>query len=291
VEVKRRSGFERERTLPMHLILGLEAAGVVEAAGPACQLHRPGDEIWFAGNIAHTGCNAEFQLIDERLVAPKPRSMSWEDAAALPLTGLTAWEALFNHMAISSPATVGQRILIIGGAGGVGSIAAQLAKRVAHLQVTATASRPESADWCRMQGADNVIDHADVLAQDPALGQFQFVLNCASTEQYWDAMCGLIAPEGKIVAIVETSTPLNLLPLMNKSASFSWEHMSTRSLYGLNSLSAQHAILAQLSQLVDLGVITSTRTTTICGLSAATVRQAHELIETGRSVGKVVISY
>ena len=291
VDVKRRSRFAKDRTLAQPLVLGFEAAGIVESAGSACELFGRGDEVWFAGSIANPGCNAEFQLIDERSVALKPRSLSWEDAAALPLTGLTAWEALFHHMGITSPTSVGKRILIIGGAGGVGSIAIQLAKRVAHLEVTATASRSESVEWCRAQGADNVVSHSATIAPATTLGQFDFILNCASTTQYWDATCRLVAPEGKIVAIVETNAPLDLLPLMDKSASFAWEHMSTRSIHNSGVRGVEHDILTRLARLVDAGVVSSTRTTTLSGLSAVTIRRAHEIMETGRSVGKTVVVY
>ncbi len=236
-------------------ISGWDAAGVVLATGPDAVLFVPGDRVFYAGSILRQGTNAQLHAVDERIVGRMPQSLDFGAAAALPLTALTAWEALFERMRIAPDASgAGKTILIIGGAGGVGSMAIQLAKQVGALKVVATASRPASQDWCRQLGADLVIDHnAPLKAQLAGAGirTVDFILCLSSTEQYFSAMAGLIAPHGHICAVVETAAPLPVNELRAKSASFSWEGVFTRSTFGTADMIGQHHILNRIAALID----------------------------------------
>lgn len=274
-------------------ILGWDASGIVEAVGPEATLFAPGDEVFYAGSITRPGTNSELHLVDERIVGHKPSSRTFAEAAALPLTSITAWEALFHRMGIStSKADAGKKLLVLGGAGGVGSIAIQLAKQVAGLEVIATASREESKAWCLDLGADHVVNHReDIPAQVRALGieGVDFVLCLNSTDQHWKAMTEVVAPQGRICSIVETTAPVDLGLLMGKSASFSWELMFTRPMFETDDMQEQHALLDEVSRLVDDGVLRTTLGDVITPISAATLREAHTRIESGRTVGKIVL--
>lgn len=293
VDVKVRAPKERTEDSPR--VLGWDVAGVVEQTGPECTLFKPGDEVYYAGSITRPGGNSEFHLVDERIAGKKPASLDFAQAAALPLTSITAWEALFDRMGISQQRedNEGKSILIIGAAGGVGSIAVQLAK-YAGLTVIGTASRPESAEWARSLGADHIIDHHDdFVPQLESLGlpyvDAIFCLN--STEKHWQRMADAIAPQGKICSIVETEEPLNLTLLKNKSATFVWEFMFTRPMFQTADMIQQHHLLNELSRLVDQGVIRTTIKEKLAPLDAATLRKAHALVETGRTIGKVVVEH
>ncbi|UQZ32198.1 zinc-binding alcohol dehydrogenase family protein [Paenibacillus sp. PK3_47] len=291
VDVKVRAPKNRTESTPK--VLGWDVAGVVEQVGEECTLFSPGDEVYYAGSITRPGGNSEYHLVDERIVGSKPESLDFAQAAALPLTAITAWESLYDRLGVSDHKenNTGRTILIIGAAGGVGSIATQLAKH-AGLTVIGTASRPESADWARKQGADHVINHfEDFLPQLQTAGfeQVDYVLCLNSTEKHWNSMAEVIAPQGKICSIVETDELLNLTLLKNKSVTFVWELMFTRSTYQTADMIEQHKLLNEVSRLVNAGVITTTTTEKLEPINAANLRKAHAMLETGRTVGKVVL--
>lgn len=283
----------KQRTLePQNLeprILGFDAAGVVEAVGPDCTLFSQGDEVFYAGDVTRPGSNSHFQLVDERLVAKKPSQLTFAEAAAMPLTSLTAYEALFERLAIEPNS--GKTILIIAASGGVGSIATQLANH-AGLTVIGTASRPETVAWTKEHGTAIVLNHHQPLPpQLHAQGYdyVDYILCLNSTDAYWDAMAELIAPQGKICSIVENEHPLELGKLKSKSATFVWEFMFTKAMYQTKDLYSQHEILKTISQLLDQGAIRSTLTETLRPISAKTMRAAHQKVESGKMIGKVVL--
>jgi zinc-binding alcohol dehydrogenase family protein len=274
-------------------ILGWDAAGVVEAVGPDVKRFKPGDEVYYAGDITRPGSNAEFQLVDERIVGHKPHTLTFPEAAALPLTTLTAWESLFDRMHIDRHgANHGQSLLIIGGAGGVGSIAIQLA-RLAGLVVIATASRPETQAWVTARGANHVVDHRQHLPTQLSAHNFacvHFIANFANTDIYWSVMAELIRPQGKIVCIVENKSPIELNLLKSKSASVSWEFMFTRPMFQTPDMNAQGLILDDVAALIDAKKLHSTLAETVSPINAANLRQAHVRLESGHSIGKLVLA-
>jgi NADPH2:quinone reductase len=274
-------------------ILGWDAAGVVAAIGPDCRLFKPGDKVWYAGSIARPGSNGEFQLVDERIVGAMPKTLSFAEAAALPLTTITAWEMLFDRFAIrvGKPAEAGA-ILIIGGAGGVGSIAIQLARRLTGLTVIATASRPETRDWCLTLGAHHVIDHGKPLPEElAAIGRktVEYVFSLTATDQHFPAIVEIVAPQGKF-GLIDDPRTLDALPFKRKSASIHWEFMYTRPVFATADMIAQHRLLNEVAALVDDGLIRTTLTETMGKIDAATLKKAHALIESGRARGKVVLA-
>ncbi len=276
-------------------ILGWDVAGVVEAVGPDCRLFRPGGAVYYAGDLTRPGGNSTFHLVDERIVGHKPVSLDFAQAAALPLTTITAWEGLFERLGLTAEPAANQSksMLIIGAAGGVGSIATQLAKW-AGLTVIGTSSREESTRWVREHGVDHIVDHSQPLGpQVAALGHttVDYIFCLHSTDRYWDEMAALIAPQGKICAIVWPASPLDLSVLMYKSATFAWEFMFTRSMFQTADMVAQHALLNRVAALVDSGVIRTTLTEQLSPITAATLRQAHARVETGRVVGKIVLAH
>lgn len=277
----------------VHRILGWDAAGTVTAVGPEVTLFKVGDAVYYAGSLIRPGTNSEFHLVDERIVGNKPRSLDFAQAAALPLTAITAWEALFERLGVSREgADAGKTILILGGAGGVGSIAIQLARQVGKLQVVATASRPESAAWCRDLGAAAVIDHfGDVVAQFQALGtqHADYVLCLNDTDKHFAAMSELVAPQGMVCSIVPNAQPLPVERLMRKSAGFVWELMFTRPIFDTPDLIEQHRLLDAVAQLVDAGVIRGTLGEVFGTINAANLRRAHAALESGRTIGKIVL--
>jgi zinc-binding alcohol dehydrogenase family protein len=252
----------------------------------------PGDRVWFAGDISRPGCNAERVLVEEAICGHRPANLSAAEAAALPLTGLTAWEALFERLGLDPEgANAGRSLLILGGAGGVGSIAIQLARR-AGLIVIATASRPESRAWCERMGASHVVDHRQPLApQLAALGlpEVDSIANFSDTDAYWQAMAELIRPQGAIVAIVANRSPLDLNLLKAKSVSFHWEFMFTRPQFRTADSGRQGEILERLAELVEAGAIRSTATTFLVPISPENLARAHALLEGGRTLGKIVL--
>ena len=272
-------------------ILGFDAAGVVRAAGPEATLFRAGAEVFYAGVINRPGTNAELHLVDERLVGHKPKSLSFAEAAALPLTSITAWEALFDRLRIprGKPAE-GGAVLIVGGAGGVGSIAIQLARRLTALMVVATASRPETREWCERLGAHRVLDHGQDLAkQAKALGvPVPYVFVTTQTDRHWDSVCELLAPQGG-VCLIDDPQAIDVRRLKPKAGFLAWESMFTRGIFGTPDMIAQHRLLDEVAHLVDTGALRTTMTETYGRIDAANLKRAHALIESGRSRGKVVL--
>jgi NADPH2:quinone reductase len=291
VDVKVRAGSTPPGGEPK--ILGWDAAGVVEAVGAEATLFRPGDAVFYAGAINRQGADAEFHVVDERIVGPKPTSLTFAEAAALPLTSITAWEALFDRLKVSDRVAGGPNaILIIGGAGGVGSIAVQLARKLTDLTVIATASRPETEAWSRQLGAHHVINHRLPLAAQVkalGLGAPVFVFSTTSTSTHLADIAELIAPQGRFGLIDDPDT-LDINPFKRKSVSVHWELMFTRPLFGTADMLRQHEILSEVSRLVDAGTLRTTLSEEFGTINAANLKRAHALIETGRARGKVVLA-
>lgn len=283
--------------LPQPRILGWDCAGVVEAVGEDCSLFKPGDEVFYAGDVTRAGGNSQYHLIDERIVGHKPKTLSFDDAAAMPLTTITAWEALFERMGISKDvaANKGKSILIIGGAGGVGSIAVQLAKKVAGLQVIASASRPQTEQWCRDMGADQVINHREALGDEfkrVGLIGVNYILCLVGTAQHWHGMAEVILPQGKLCLIVDTESnqPVNINLFKPKSVAITWEFMFTRARFQTPDMAEQGVLLNEVSRLLDAGVLRHTRTEHYGPLNAANLLKAHAKLESGTMVGKLVLN-
>lgn len=290
VDVKVRAG----RTPPLGepLVLGWDAAGTVVEAGPDATLFRPGDDVYFAGSLKRAGANSELCLVDERIVGRKPRSLDFGAAAALPLTTLTAYEALFERLRVTRGGAQGQSLLIIGGAGGVGSMAIQLARVLTGLTVIATASRSESRAWARELGAHHVVDHSLPLApQLAALGLAapDYALCTADTEPYFDTLVELVAPQASLCFIVTPKSPLDMVQAHLKSLTLTWELMFTRSSLQTADMIEQHRLLDEVASLVDAGRIRSTVTGRLSPISAVNLRSAHSMIEGGHTVGKIVL--
>ncbi|NRR29909.1 zinc-binding alcohol dehydrogenase family protein [Oxalobacteraceae bacterium] len=292
VDTKVRSQPSPDEAAPR--VLGWDAAGTVTAVGPDVTLFKVGDPVYYAGSITRPGSNSEYHLVDERIVGRKPASLDFNNAAALPLTAITAWEMLFDRLAIRrGGADAGKRVLIIGGAGGVGSIAIQLAKQQAGLTVIATASRAESAKWCRDLGADHIIDHnGDMPAQLKALGldQVDYVLCLNDTDQHFDAIAELIAPQGGVCSIVSNTKPLPMEKLFGKSVTFVWEMMFTRAMFGTPDMIEQHKLLNEVADLIDAGKLKTTLGEVYGKINAANLRRAHAALESHRTIGKIVLS-
>lgn len=276
--------------------LGFDAAGIVEAVGDEVTLFQPGDAVFYAGDVTRPGSNAEYQLVDERIVGKRPTSLDAATSAALPLTALTAWESLFDRLRIDldSPASnAGKSLLIIGGAGGVGSMAIQLAK-LAGLTVIATASRPESADWCRKLGADHIINHhGDMPAQLRELGlkTVHYIANFNALDPVWLAMGEMIAPQGGIVLITGHQSHLDMGgAFKQKSVSICWEYMFTRSMFTTGDIIKQHHILTRVAELVDAGKLIATANESLSPICADTLLEGHRRMESGKAIGKLVIS-
>ena len=291
VDYKVRARPDPNAQLPR--ILGWDVAGVVREVGPSAQLFKPGDEVYYAGSINKPGANSEYHVVDERIVGHMPRKLSFAAAAALPLTTLTAWEGLFDQLGISrSGADRGKTLLLIGAAGGVGSIAIQLAKRLAGLRVVATASRPESAQWVQELGADAVIDHTgDLAAQMRATGipDADYVFCLTDATPYFPRFAPIIRPQGKLCMIVSMNGPVELTPLMQKSVSLHWEFMFTRSLFQTPDMQRQHEILDEAAALIDGGTLRTTLAESLGPITAANLRRAHQMLERGRTIGKLVL--
>lgn len=293
VDFKIRQSAAKDTILETPKIIGWDAVGIVQAVGQEVTLFEVGDPVYYAGDITKQGSNAEYQIIDERIVGRKPKTLSVEEAAVIPLTALTAWEILFDRIRISPEKDKGKSILIIGGAGGVGSIAIQLAKKIAGLTVIATASRSETIEWCKQQGADFVVDHKDLIASVKAAGfeNVDFILDFVDTNAYWDTMVELIKPQGHIASITGSNEPVLLNKLKSKSVSFSWELMYTRSMYETEDMVEQHNILNIVADLLDDGILKTTLNTTLNGLTAENLKKAHELLESGRTIGKIAVKF
>ena len=293
VDTKVRRRRDPSQTDPQ--ILGWDASGIVEAVGREVSLFRAGDEVFYAGDITRPGSNAGLQAVDERIVGGKPRRLSHAEAAALPLTALTAWEMLFERLRIprGGSAACGRSLLILGGAGGVGSIAIQLARRLGAVRVIASASRPESAAWCRDLGAEATINHQGEWPEELAgLGfpPVEFIACLNDTAGHWERMAQAIAPLGTICSIVECGAPLDLDLLKSRSAAFAWEFMFTRSMFQTEDMVEQHRILTEVARLVDEGQLQSTVGEVLGALNPANLAAAHLRLESGRTIGKLVLT-
>ena len=274
-------------------VLGWDASGVVEAVGDQVTLFRPGDEVFYAGALQRPGTNAELHAVDERIAGPKPRSRDWDAAAAVPLTALTAWELLFDRMrAPYGEKTTGGVLLVIGGAGGVGSILIQLARLLTGLTVVATASRPETIAWVRTMGAHHVINHRKPLNDELAaigVGKADYVASLTASDRHLLAIAELIAPEG-VMGLIDDPTTFDIMPLKRKSVTVCWELMYTRSMFETPDMVAQHRILEEVSALVDSGLLRTTMTRSAGPINAANLKKLHALLESGEAIGKAVLA-
>jgi zinc-binding alcohol dehydrogenase family protein len=273
-------------------ILGYDAAGVVEAVGSDVTRFKTGDEVFYAGSIQRQGTNSQFHLVDERIVGRKPKTLSFAQAAALPLTSITAWELLFDRLGAVPGNSVDPRtLLIIGGAGGVGSILIQIARRLTGLTVVATASRPESQQWCLDLGAHAVIDHSKPMKEQieklklPPVG---LIASLTNTEQHYKALADIIAPQGKY-GLIDDPPEFNVSVFKGKAVSVHWESMFTRSSFQTADMIAQHALLNDVADLIDKGVLRTTLDQTFGTINAANLKRAHSLLESGTSRGKIVL--
>jgi NADPH2:quinone reductase len=284
----------KDKVEPEPKILGWDAAGIVDAVGEGASLFAPGDEVYYAGSISRQGCNAEYHLVDERVVGRKPRNLTFEEAAAMPLTTLTAWEALFDRMDVArSGEHRTKSLLVIAGAGGVGSVAIQIAKRLTSLRVLATASRSETEAWCYELGADGVINHRQPLKgelQRIGAGEVDYILCAAGTEAYLPRLPDILAPQGKVCFIVGTKEPVNINVFQGKSATICLELMFTRAMFHTPDMQAQHDILNEAARLLEDGTFRHTMTEHYGSLNAESLRRAHATLESGSMIGKLVLS-
>jgi len=280
--------YKQRKQASSSKILGWDAAGTVEAAGPEAKLFKPGEAVYYAGDVTRPGCDSEFHLVDERIVGRKPKKLDFAQAAAMPLTSITAWEAFHDRMKVQR----GRSMLIIGGAGGVGSIGIQLAK-TSGLTVVATASRPETADWVKSLGADHVIDHRKPMrAQLEALGMkhVDYIANFSGElDGYWDTMADLVAPQGALVAIVANQKPLPMDAVRAKSATVCWELMFTRPRFQTPDMIEQHRLLSQVADMLDAGKLRCTLKETLSPINGANLKKAHARLESGTMIGKLVL--
>jgi len=273
-------------------IIGWDAAGVVKAVGPDATLFKPGDEVWYAGALTRPGTNSELHLVDERIVGHKPKNLDFAKAAALPLTAITAWELLFERLEVSrDKAAQGKSLLVIGAAGGVGSILVQLARQLTGLTVIGTASRPDTVAWVKELGAHHVIDHGKPLNEEIArlgLPPVTYVASLNQTDHHWNAIAELVAPQGK-VALIDDPAAIDVRLLKRKSVSLHWEFMFTRSMFDTADMQKQHQLLNDVARLVDTGVLRTTLAERFGTINAANLKRAHALLESNRAKGKIVL--
>lgn len=290
VDIKVKAGIQE--TLSRPKIPGWDACGKVIAAGDSCQRFQVGDEIMYAGDVRRDGCYASHQIVDERIAGPRPVTLTATESAALPLTGLTAYEALFSRLRIDAEKDADKTLLIIAGAGGVGSMAIQLAKQLTGMQVIASASRSASKEWCEQLGADTVIDHHDLADnyQKSGLPAPDYILCAADSDDYFETMAALIAPQGLICLLTNAGRNYDLNLLKNKSAGVVWEFMFTRPVSDTADLKAQQQILETLATLVDKGQLKSTLTETLGPMTLANIERAHQHLLSGKTIGKIALT-
>jgi NADPH2:quinone reductase len=273
-------------------ILGFDAAGLVDAVGPDVTLFKPGDEVFYAGSIQRQGTNSEFHLVDERIVGRKPKTLSYAQAAALPLTSITAWELLFDRLGAVPGKSVDPRsLLIVGGAGGVGSILIQIARRLTGLTVVATASRSDSQNWCVELGAHVVIDHARSIKEQIEkldVPPVALIASLTNTDQHYKAIADFMAPQGRY-GLIDDPSEFNVSVFKGKAISIHWESMFTRSSFQTADMIAQHRLLNDVADLIDKGVLRTTLHQTFGAINAANLKRAHALLESGKSRGKIVL--
>ncbi|MFI8480729.1 zinc-binding alcohol dehydrogenase family protein [Pseudomonas sp. NPDC078700] len=274
-------------------VLGWDAAGIVKAVGAEVSLFKPGDEVFYAGAINRAGANSELHIVDERIVGHKPKSLAFAEAAAMPLTTITAWELLFDRLQVAQgKMDQGQSLLIVGGAGGVGSMLIQLARKLTGLTVIATASRPETEAWVRELGAHHVLDHSKPLHQELQRVGLESVTHVASltqTDQHFAQLVESLAPQGRLALIDDPVEPLDIMQLKRKSLSLHWELMFTRSLFGTADMIEQGRLLNKVSELVDTHVVKTTLGEHFGQINAENLRRAHALLESGSAKGKIVL--
>lgn len=294
VDTKVRVRVQPEGDVPK--VLGWDAVGEVVAVGDQVQFYNKGDKVWYAGDLTRPGTNAEFHCVDERIVGHKPETLSDAQAAAFPLTAITAWEMLFDRLGLvhtDTPEKTGeQQLLIIGAAGGVGSIMVQLAAQLTNATVIGTASRPESQQWVRELGADYVIDHRKPLSAELKRLGIESVSHVASlnaTDQHFDEIVTALAPQGKLGLIDDPAVPLDIMQLKMKSISLHWEFMYTRSMFNTADIEQQRNLLNRMAELVDAGRIKTTLGEHFGRINASNLKKAHASIESGTSIGKVVL--
>lgn len=273
-------------------ILGWDAVGTVEEVGDKVNTFKPGDEVFYAGSLIRQGANSEYHLVDERIVGKKPVTISDTEAAALPLTAITAWEMMFDRLDIRKPVPgAANAIVIIGGAGGVGSIAIQLARALTDVTVIATASRPETQAWVKELGAHYVVDHTKPLAEQVkalGIGDPSFVFSTTETHTHLDQIIDLIAPQGR-VGLIDDPDALNIIGFKRKSVSVHWELMFTRSIFETADIAEQGKLLNEVAGLIDSGKIRTTVTDVIRPINAANLKHAHSILESGKAKGKIVL--
>ncbi len=273
-------------------VLGWDVSGVVSAIGDAVTGFKPGDRVWYAGALTRPGGNSEFHLVDERIVGHMPRSLDFAQAAAMPLTAITAWELLFDRLEVSRDKTAqGKSLLVIGAAGGVGSILLQLARQLTGLTVIATTSRPESGERLRELGAHHVIDHGLPLAAEIerlGLPPVNYVAGLNQTDKHFEQIIALMAPQGKL-GLIDDPELIDVRKLKGKALSLHWEMMFARSLFQTDDMQQQQSLLNEVARLVDAGVIRTTFKETLGKINAANLKQAHALIESNASTGKIVL--
>lgn len=286
---KRKAG-----TTDSPVILGWDAAGLVEGVGANVSRFVPGEGVYYSGTVLRPGSNAEYGLVDERIAGHKPETLSHAEAAAMPLTALTAWECLFDRLRVPvRKATTGDSILIVGAAGGVGSIAVQIARRLTGLTVVGTASRPESQAWVRSLGAHAVIDHSKPLSEGlgaAGLGFPRYILALTHSHEHWDEMVKVLAPQGEICLIDDPATPIDVMKLKSKSGALHIELMMTRSTFQTPDMEQQGYVLDEIAAMVDEGLLKTTFGENYGAINAANLRRAHAAIESHRTVGKIVLS-
>lgn len=290
VDVKLRAGAQPKDGAR---ILGWDAAGTVLACGDKVRNFKPGDKVYYAGALNRPGSYSQYQLVDERIAAPMPASLDFDAAAALPLTAITAWEALFHRMDVSRPVPgAANAVLIIGGAGGVGSIAIQLVKKRTDALVIATASRPESKAWVEEMGADYIIDHSKPMAPQIAalgIGEPGYVLSTNNTDKNAADIAELIAPQGHL-CLIDDPEALNIMPFKMKSVAIHWEFMFTRSMLQTADIEEQNVLLTELSRLIDAGEIVTTVNKKLSPINTQNLLKAHEDVESSQMIGKLVLS-
>jgi len=272
-------------------VLGWDAVGIVEAVGDAVTNFQVGDRVYYAGSIVRPGANAELHAVDERIVAKAPQSLDDAQAAALPLTTITAYELLFDRLRVPRNGGAGQTLLVVGGAGGVGSILIQLARQLTQLRVVATASRAETRQWCLDLGAHAVIDHSKPLAAElraAGIPDVDMVASLTQTAQHYAQIIESLKPQGQI-AVIDDLPSLDAMPLKTKCISLHWEMMFTRSRFETPDMAAQGALLAEVAGLVDAGTLRTTANASLGTINAENLRRAHALVESGRTQGKIVL--
>ncbi|MBN3828756.1 zinc-binding alcohol dehydrogenase family protein [Burkholderia sp. Ac-20384] len=276
---------------PAPRVLGWDAVGTVEAIGAEVTEFAIGDEVWYAGDITRPGSYAEYGIVDERIASRRPVSITRAEAAAIPLTGITAWELLFDRLGIAEGGGASEHLLIIGAGGGVGSILVQLARQLTGLTVIGTASRPDTQAWVRDLGAHHVIDHGKPLQaqlREAGIEQVEHVISLTHTDSYYEQIIELLKPEGQL-ALIDDPASLDVMPLKRKSISLHWEFMFTRSMFRTASMSRQHVLLGRIASLIDAGRLRTTLGENFGEINATNLRRAHKLIESNKAVGKIVL--